>query len=412
MPKLLLISPFFPPSAASGSFRMLGFARHLPKYNWSVSVVACGPLPWESEDQELLGSVPPQTQVQYVEFPLQRAHSFWPLVLQKLRVVRGMYYWNRPALRACRKAIEQERPDAVMTSGPPHSVHLIGQKLQRQYGLPWVADFRDPWCSWGQEQHYGRKWGGLGKIGERKVFQRADVLIANTPIMADVFREVFPSSAGRIVAIPNGYDPVEIEELPAKDRENNFLTLLYAGVIYVGRDPRPVVEALRMISEEQTLNGKQLVLRLIGKCHDAQLQHDFQSRGLSRWVKMEDQVSHREATQAARSADLLVLLDSPGRRIGVPAKLYEYLGARRPILALAEQGSDTDLMQQSGLPYRVVHDWNAKALRDAIVGLSREAPSIASEPAGEQPGLFTREAAAKKLAHVLTSKICGGSRAV
>ena len=296
---------------------MLGFARHLPKFDWQVSIVASGSLPWQSDDPELIRDVPAVTHVKYVEFPIEKQRSIPALVLQRLRVVRGMYYWNEPAICACREIIEGERPDAILTSGPPHTVHLMGLALQRQYGLPWVADFRDPWCSWGTERHYGRKFGGFNKLWESRVFQKADLVIANTQKTAEMFCDVYPTTS-RIVAIPNGYEPLPWEDSAKNGSDPTKIMLVHTGVIYVGRDPRPVAEAIHSINDAQLLGERRVHLKLIGQCLDSELHRDLRSRGLVRYVEMQEHVPHQDAV-ALHSADLLLLLDTPGRRIGVPA---------------------------------------------------------------------------------------------
>jgi hypothetical protein len=406
MRRLLIISPYFPPSAASGAFRMLGFARHLPKQNWEAAFVACGPLPWQADDPGLLKQVPPETRVRYVDFPLKRQRSYWALILQRLKVFRGMYLWNAPALRACRKMIDEFRPDAILTSGPPHTVHLIGRALQRRYRLPWVADFRDPWCSWGQELHYGRKYGGVSKYLEGRVFRDAELVIANTDRTAEMFREVYPESASRIIAIPNGYEPFEAAESNDNGLDSDTFKIVHTGAIYVGRDPRPVAEAIAAINDERSASERKLHMKLLGPCLDSELQRDLDANGHSKYVELQPHVPHREAAQAMQSADMLLLLDTPGRRIGVPAKLYEYIGAKRPILALAEGDGDTALvLEKSGLPHVAASDWTAANLRRAILGLVNGSQSSAECENGVAAADFTRGAAATQLATALNQLI-------
>src|SRR5262245_58863134 len=138
MGTVLVLTYYFPPLAASGSYRLLGFARHLPRFGWRVAVVSPAELPWESLDPALEGRVPPETIVYRVPYPR------WPRLLR--RFLPGAL-WLPAARRAAGRAVRELRPDVVLTSGPPHWAHLLGLSLKRRYRLPWVADFRDPWAS-------------------------------------------------------------------------------------------------------------------------------------------------------------------------------------------------------------------------------------------------------------------------
>ena len=138
--KLLILTYHFPPSAASGSFRMIGFARHLPDFGWQAVVVAPPRTPWEPTDEALLDRVPPETAVYRIPYP-----GGW--ITKPIRKFFPVGIWLPPAAVGCYRAIRAHRPDAVVTSGPPHTIHLLGRHLHRRFGLPWVADFRDPWVT-------------------------------------------------------------------------------------------------------------------------------------------------------------------------------------------------------------------------------------------------------------------------
>jgi glycosyltransferase involved in cell wall biosynthesis len=368
MPKLLLITPFFPPSAASGSFRALGFAKHLPKFGWDLTVVASGPRPWEPNDPKLLEQIPAETQVHYVEFPLDKARQIHHQVMQRLKVKGCTDVWNAPTLKKCREVILAEQPDVIMTSGPPHNVHLIGRALQQQFSLPWVADFRDPWYSWGGEAPYINNNFLLEYYWERRVFRHADRIVANTANTAEMFKRVFPHSARRIEAVPNGYDPMPRSELPFRDKKNCSYVLLHTGEVYAGRNPAPIAEAMRKLGETNRLNGRKLVFRLLGRCDDS-VQKNLDA--YSQLIELVGPVPYTEALEEMRNADILVLLDSPERRIGVPAKLYEYICARRPVLAFARDDSDSaKILQQSGLSHAIITYWNnISSIQNAVIEL-------------------------------------------
>ena len=142
--KLLLITYHFPPSAASGAFRLLGFARHLPTFGWQPLVVAPPGLPWEPTDAALAEQIPAEAIIESVGYPAGA-----PKLLRKFA---QNAIWLPYAWFTCQRMIAEHRPDAILTSGPPHCVHLLGQRLNRSTGLPWIADFRDPWISDGRRR--------------------------------------------------------------------------------------------------------------------------------------------------------------------------------------------------------------------------------------------------------------------
>jgi glycosyltransferase involved in cell wall biosynthesis len=281
---------------------------------------------------------------------------------------------------------------------------LIGRRLKKRYQLRWIADFRDPWCACRNEPPYGDNKYLIERRWEKSVFRLADLVIANTQNSARAFKDVFPRSSQRIVVIPNGYDPLEPNNSPTCCSDASSFVLLHTGTIYLGRDPTPLAKALRQVSLEGLLHGKHPTLWLLGYCESG-VREALQSRELCPWVKIDGSISHAESIRKARAADVLVLLDSPGRRIGVPAKLYEYIGVGRPILALAENGSDTDhVLRKSGRPFRIVpFGHTIDDLKEAIVDLAKESMSATTATRNDLGDSFTREANARALASVLTN---------
>lgn len=385
--KILLITYHFPPSAASGTFRLLGFARHLPRHGWQPLVVAPPMLPWEPIDPALLKDVPPSTVIREVRYP---AHA-----PKLLRAAAQYAIWLPRAWSACKQMVAEHRPDVVLTSGPPHCVHALGHYLKRRTGLPWVADFRDPWISnetsrtltW--RQRWALRW-------ERGVFENADLVLANAPNACTLYQRHYPAQREKIVTLTNGFDPQPVSHLVERKTEGN-VELLHAGEIYAGRNPTPLFEALATLKA----GGNPVKFRLLGRCESSEVHAQIRERGWTDFVVYEGQRDYQDALQAMQAADILVLFDSPGRRVGVPAKLYEYLGAGRPILALAEGDGDTAaILRESGVLHRVVAPTDAAGIHRAVAELVAarvSAPSLHSTRVAQ----FTRE----KLAGVLAGRL-------
>jgi glycosyltransferase involved in cell wall biosynthesis len=396
---VLLVTYHFPPSAASGTFRMLGFARHLPQHGWRVRVVAPPEMPWDPVDPALSEQVPRETDYHPVLYP-RRAPRL-------LRMAAPYGIWLPYAWRACRRVLRDERPDLVLTSGPPHVVHLLGRWLQRTARLPWVADFRDPWISGMASLTLGQRW---LRHWEKQVFVHADAVLANAPNAGQLFRTTYPRYADKVVTLTNGFDPPAQLTAPP---DTGTLRLLHAGEIYAGRDPRPLLDALAELKRDPS--GPELGLRLevMGHVHLAgtDLATEAARRGLSADVVVRGQLPYQEALQEMANSALLLLLDSPGRKIGVPAKLYEYFGAGRPILALTEPDSDTaQILRESGVRHRIAPPQEAGRIRQALAELAREAtaPTVADP---ERLRRFTRASLAGELAGILDGVIAARATA-
>lgn len=356
--KILLITYHFAPSAASGTFRMLGFARHLPTFGWQPLVVAPPTLPWEPMDAQLGEQVRVETIVQPVPYPAAA-----PRLLRKFA---PNAIWLPRALAACKRVIREHGPDVVLTSGPPHCVHALGHYLKRSTGLPWVADFRDPWISDGT----GRKLSWMQRFAlswERRVFRNADLILANAPNARRMFMDAYPLDRAKVVTLTNGFDPRPTPD-DARPEGRGCLRLLHAGEIYLGRDPLPLLAALAQLNAE-CASARSYQLQILGR-NEIDLAAVLHKRGWEDLVHVVGQSAYHESLDAMARADILVLFDQPGRTIGVPAKLYEYLGAGRPILALADRNGDTAaILQASGVLHRIAAPNDAGQIRQALTEL-------------------------------------------
>jgi hypothetical protein len=377
---------------------MLGFAQHMPKAGWDVSVLTRPRVFYEPIDEDLAARIPSATNVNYVDLPQTSLVRLMQGVLEKIPVIDFDCLWNPTAWAACRKVVARERPDAVLTSSPPHSVHLLGRKLKRYMGIPWVADFRDPWVA--GRQRNGRSF-LLPQYLEKLVMRDADLILANAPNALGTLQDDYPEYRQKMISLTNGYDPGPQKPPCPPPHNGRAITILHCGELYAGRDPRGLLEALRQF----TGNGQAIEVVLLGRNHGGEfnLCHEIEIRGLSRTVRLVDQVAYARAKQAAADADILLLIDAPGRKIGVPAKLYEYFGAGRPILALAGADGDTaSTLRASGVCHRVADPTDVAGIKSALQQLVAELAKGKSAPR-DTSGLaaFTREAIARQLAQAL-----------
>jgi glycosyltransferase involved in cell wall biosynthesis len=390
---LLLATYHFPPSSASGSFRLLGFVRHLLTHGWRTVVVAPPCMPFEPVDNRLSLKLPPETVVYSVPFPRGNRLT---------RRLMPFAAWVPAALKACTRAVAVEHPEALLTSSPPPMIHLLGRLLKARYSLPWLADYRDPWA-YGHGNGFVPGWPVWWEaLKERAVLRSADSIIVNTPLAREALLHEVPACASKVAAITNGFDPESFVTRAAREKRPAHFAILHTGELYSGRDPRPLFDALVGLQLRPQLPP--LRLTFMGQSSDPN--HDWPAearrRGLEDVVCFAGHVQYKEALARMQVADILLLVDSPGRRVGIPAKLFEYLGARRPILALADAQGDVGwALRASGARHRIAAPTDAAQIRQALTELIDE--SIRHESNGSQPisSEFTRFHTAGQLAALL-----------
>lgn len=392
---LLLLTYFFPPTAAVAVHRMLGYVRFLPRFGWNVVVVAPPSVPGEPEDSALLEQVPTETTIIRVPFP----GGFLGKIARRLSTAMS---WVPAAIRACGQAIGRHAPHALLTSSPPPAVHYAGLYLRKRFGLPWIVSLRDPWianrqCLMGLHR--------FEALVEPRVMRNASAIVANTPLNLDGLRRAYPDCAARMMTIVNGFDP---ERFPSRQPSNDdAITLLHAGELYSGRDPRPLLDALQYVSSNGAATAPGFRVQFLGRATESlcDLPTEIARRGLSGRADVLGQVPYADALQRMVDASILVLIHSPRFRIGVPAKLYEYLGAGRPILALAEPDGDIAwALHASGVPHRIAPTHDVAAIRRALLELRGQ---VLTGDAARSAKLanFTREAMARRLAACLDAAV-------
>ena len=354
MKRLLVVAFHFPPFAvSSGVQRTLRFIQHLPRFGWEVIVLTCHPRAYEKITSDLERDIPPGTVVERA-FALDAARHLafrekYPGWLA--RPDRWVSWWPA-AVYEGRRMIAKYRPSAILSTYPIATAHLIGDSLSRWGALPWVADFRDPMAQDGYPAD-PRTWASFKKVEER-VFARAAACTFTTRGAANTYRKRYPGSSSRIEVIENGYDQETFDEA-RRDRVIDaplavgVKTLLHSGIVYPDeRDPTQLFAALALLSA-RGVDGQRLRLRFRGAIHEALLIELAQRHRVEHMVEIMPQVPYREALDEMMRADGLLILQAANCNEQVPAKLYEYLRARRPLLALTDPDGDTAaVLRESG----------------------------------------------------------------
>ncbi len=360
--RLLLLSYFYPPLAGGGVHRALGFTRWLPEHGWDCTVVCAGPEDYWVRDETLEGRIPPATEV--IRVPGGSALSAWlglarglgrgrrePAGRRSGAVFGGLRElsswmllpdsyvgWAARARRATASRLERGDVAAVLSTSPPDSVHLAAAPLARRFRLPWIADFRDPWVG----LHYRRpptSWHAARQRElERRVLRGADLVLSVTRTHADDLERDAATRPGRVVHLPNGYEPDVSPREPVR-RDPEHFKLVFTGTLSLMPDAETLFEALHQLFARRPEARRRIRARLAGP-FEAEYEDRAVALGLKGIVELSGPVAHAEARALQRGADLLMLWTPRGYRNCVPGKVYEYLDSGRPLLALLEPGDE------------------------------------------------------------------------
>ena len=412
--KLLLVSLYFPPAGGGGVQRPLKFAQYLPALGIETHVLAPEGLQWIHEDEEL--RVPTQAWVHRARYvgprgrkPAEELHGtagatralvHAKLASRRLLVPDEAVSWNLTAIPAAIRIARQEKIDAVLTTSPPGSVHLVGAAVRRATGAKWVADLRDSLVAHPHRRNdslavrvKGRASQGVAQL----VGRSADAITCVSDAIADEARGFQPR--GRVVTISNGCDFDDFAGLQYRPGERFRIT--HTGSFFGKRDPRPFLTALAD-------SGLDVVARFVGDFRSSDREWAM-SLGLGDRLELIPYASRQRALELQRDSDALLLLipEAGGRGQGVlSGKVFEYLASERPILAaVPPDGAAADLIRDTGSGVIAPPD-DVGALKEALVGLVerfRNGGLAAVELPPETRHRLSRRARAEELAELLRS---------
>jgi glycosyltransferase involved in cell wall biosynthesis len=379
MAKLLLISFYFPPAGGVGVLRPLKLAGLLAELGIETHVLAPDDPRWIHRDPEL--PLPARVQVHRARYlgprgrlPAEELHGLsglprlWRKALltpRRLCLPDENASWVATALPRAGHIVREHGIEVVLTTSPPSSVHLIGAALQRRAGVRWIADLRDSIVA-KPDRRYERP---LVRVKERAhawvaalAARRADAVVAVTPTIADEMRAL--GTAGELAVIPNGADFGDFDDLAYTPGPRFRIT--HTGSFFGRRDPRPFLRVLSKIDAPVTA-------RFVGDFRSADRAW-VESLGLGERIELIPFQPHAESNRLQRDSEaLLLLLPDEGRRgMDVPSgKLFEYLAARRPILAaVPPEGAAAALVREAKAGIVVAPD-DAPAMEDALTTLVR-----------------------------------------
>lgn len=360
--KVLIITYYWPPAGGPGVQRWLKFVKYLPEFNIEPIVYCPSNASYPITDASLADQVNPDLTVikQHIKEPYKIAQLFskksktiskgiiaekekQSLMERLMLFVRGNFFipdarknWVKPSVKYLSTYIKDFNIDTIITSGPPHSLHLIGLELQQKLDVTWIADFRDPWTTIGY--HKQLKLTSASKIKhknlEKKVLNNANKIIVTSPSTKVEFEQI---TTQPIQVITNGYDH---EKVTTFGLDKKF-TLSHIGSLLSKRNPEVLWKVLRDLINEDSDFASNFQLNLVGAVGKEVLQ-SIEIHGLTNSLNNIGYVSHSEAIMFQKKSQLLLLIeiDSEITKAIIPGKLFEYMVANRPIIALGPIGAD------------------------------------------------------------------------
>nr|WP_277602479.1 glycosyltransferase [Parahaliea mediterranea] len=400
--------------------RTLANAAYLPENGWRPLVLSAAPRAYPRTSDNQLNDIPEGTVV-------ERA---WAMDTARHLKVRGWYPgwlalpdrwvgWAVGGLVCGWRLLRRYRPSIIWSTYPIATAHLIGLGLHKVSGLPWVVDFRDSMTEddYPPEPRKRRVYRWI----EKRAMRHCSLAVFTTPSAAAMYRERYPElPQDRFLVIPNGYDHRIFDEVEGdvaaspepEPSRGNCLLLLHSGVIYPQeRDPEPFFTALSMLKREGLIDAGSVRVRLRAPGHRSVFEPMLGRLDIEDMVELAPALPYREALGELLRADGLLVFQAANCNHQIPAKIYEYFRARKPVLALTDSAGDTaSALRQAGIDSIVPLD-NAQAIASGLVEfVARLRDRTAGIAAEEAVAQSSRKAGVAKLARAMNALVDTRSR--
>lgn len=364
--RALLIAYHYPPvQISSGVQRTLAFSQNLPATGWQPLVLTAHPRAYETTNEGQLQDVPTEAVVARAQaWDTARHLSISGRYFDVMALPDRWSSWWLGAVMVGWRLIRRHRPAVIFSTYPIATAHLIGLTLHHLTGLPWIADFRDSMTEEGYPRESRRRQFFLWL--EKKTIHACTKAIFTTPGAIRMYRERYPEiPPDRWQMIPNGYNEdifIDVErELSAEGfssqkedalmPQGKKLTLVHSGVLYPSeRDPRAFFAALAKLKRQAAVSAENLTIILRASGHDALFQPMLVEQGIDDIVTLQPAIDYRAALAEMLRADGLLIFQASNCNHQIPAKLYEYFRAQKPVMALTDASGDTAVtMREAGL---------------------------------------------------------------
>ena len=432
MPHLLLITYYWPPCGGAGVQRWLKMVKYLVPLGWRVTVYTPSNPAFPDRDESLAESIPEG--VELVKRPIleplrllehltsKRKPSMGVGLLNQTKGTRSLFsqlilwvrancfipdarfLWIRPSVRYLARWLKANPVDVLVTTGPPHSMHLIGRRLHRQINIPWLADFRAPWVNIDYAQHLPlTRWAhSRHRNLENAVLREATAVSTVSP---GTFREFEDRVKGSIYMIPNGYDSEDFQN-PILYAQKKCVNIIHVGSLNADRNPVLLWHALSILAKERGLLPDSIKVEFVGSV-DVKVRNSVVENGVESYVEFHSSILHSEVPARLATSSLLLLSinDAPRGKDILTGKLFEYLAARRPIVVLGPKDGDAARLVEDTRSGVVFGSGDAEKLADYLqLALDQEAHGGIPNTSGDI-STYSREGLARRMDGVLRGMI-------
>jgi glycosyltransferase involved in cell wall biosynthesis len=429
MKKVLILTYYWPPSGGAGVQRWLKFVKYLKEFEWEPIVYTAENGEMPEIDASLEKDVPKDLII--IKTPIWEPYNVYKKLIgqkkdQKINAaflnenkktsalnnfavwVRGNFFipdarkfWIKPSIKYLNKYLKENKIDAIISSGPPHSMHLIAKALKQKHpNIKWVADFRDPWTnidfykdlklsSWADKKH---------KRLEKEVLQQSDAVISVGQLMSDELAMINGSQYSKFKVITNGYDEDDlIKTLIEKDKK---FSIAHIGTLVKTRNPIGLWKVLSELVKENSDFKNALEIKLVGKL-DIAVKESIAEYNLSSFVNKIDYMPHDKVIEEQQRSrvNLLLVNQTPNAKSILTGKFFEYLSAGAPVLAIGPIDGDVATILKE-TKAGMISDFNdTVALKKNVLELFKNQNITRNEEAIKN---YSRKNLTKKLAEILT----------
>lgn len=378
MKRVLIITYYWPPSGGSGVQRWLKMSKYLPENGWQPVIYTADDAEYPVEDQSLMSDVAPETEV--IRRSIVEPYSFYKKFLgikkgEKVKAgfinegvkktgwkeslsvwLRGNLFipdarcwWIKPSVRYLKKYLKEHPVDAIISTGPPHSMHLIASTLHKKLNIPWVADFRDPWTDidYYKDLKLTRRSDRKHHRLERQVLSEATRVVT---VGWDCAKGLENHGAKDVVVITNGYDDMSVKTFPetSPKQDNKVFTMSHIGIIGANRNPEMFWQAIYELihntdeTEVKTRLIAYLRVRLIGQM-DCSVVESIKRNHIENYVEIIPYIPHNQVIAEQQKSDVLLLFvnNTPNAKGILTGKIFEYMASGRPILCIGPEDGDS-----------------------------------------------------------------------
>lgn len=402
---IYIVTRNFPPMNIVGALRPFRLAKHISKQGWNVNIITLSPPKNLALDQTLLDELGENVRICYADNLFRRGkfipvkdligqqtgsetrpdrkhnrpailkfiNKIWAISVLKFKQTiqpDADVIWVIPIVMKFLFSIKKQETNVLLTTSPPHSLHIVGLILRKFLKIAWVVDYRDPWDRYPVYGDYEIN-GALNRYVERKIALHADAVISTTETSNDILMDRHHDvSRAKFHVVTNSYDEGKVSI--AYQESTTHFVISYTGIFYPEKDPYTFFRALRSwfdSMDKEALNKYENVLKiqLIGS-ENKITRETIQKLELNNVIQFIPRVSHDEAIRLTRNSDMVLISSGLGGKTRpgwLPSKLFEYLGCRKPILAVVREGEMAGVIRRTNAGY-VVTSEDHKAIQEIL----------------------------------------------